>query len=135
MVATQSAPFRAGYWRSLSEPVIPKEFLNWTKGQCWIMDISLHVLLRVTTKSFAMRFATKVMVALVVVPAVLTHTPANALPYDPYPWCADYSGDNGGGGTNCGFLTIGQCRATVSGIGGFCVPNQFYNPGRSRSSR
>jgi len=31
-------------------------------------------------------------------------------------------------GANCGFLTIEQCRATVSGIGGFCVPNQFYNP-------
>lgn len=50
-----------------------------------------------------------------------------AMPYDPYPWCAVYSGD-GGGGTNCGFLTIEQCRATVSGIGGFCAPNQFYNP-------
>ena len=33
--------------------------------------------------------------------------------------------------TNCGFLTLQQCRATVSGIGGFCVPNQFYNPQRS----
>lgn len=51
------------------------------------------------------------------------------LPYDPYPWCAFYSGD-GGGGTNCGFLTLEQCRATVSGIGGSCGPNQFYNPQR-----
>lgn len=49
------------------------------------------------------------------------------MPYDPYPWCAVYSGD-GSGGTNCGFLTIQQCRDTVSGIGGFCAPNQFYNP-------
>jgi hypothetical protein len=23
-------------------------------------------------------------------------------------------------------VTIEQCRATVSGIGSFCVPNQFY---------
>ena len=38
-------------------------------------------------------------------------TPAGALPYDPYPWCAQYSG-NGGGDTNCGF-TFEQCRATV----------------------
>jgi Protein of unknown function (DUF3551) len=60
--------------------------------------------------------------------AMATQTPARALPYDPYPWCADYSSANGGGGTNCGFLTIEQCRATVSGIGGFCVPNKFYNP-------
>ena len=51
--------------------------------------------------------------------------PPSAL--DPYPWCAIYSGD-GSGGTNCGFLTIQQCRDTVSGIGGFCAPNQFYNP-------
>jgi Protein of unknown function (DUF3551) len=32
--------------------------------------------------------------------------------------------------TNCGFLTIEQCRATASGMGGFCVINQFYNPRR-----
>ena len=51
------------------------------------------------------------MVALVVVPAVL-----------------QAPGDSGLGASNCGFLTIEQCRATVSGIGGFCVPNQFYNP-------
>ena len=59
-------------------------------------------------------------------------TPAPAvraydMPYDPYPWCAVYSGD-AGGASNCGFLTIDQCRATVSGIGGSCEPNQFYNP-------
>jgi hypothetical protein len=52
---------------------------------------------------------------------------AYEMPYDPYPWCAVYSGD-AGGASNCGFLTIEQCRATVSGIGGFCEPNQFYNP-------
>ena len=33
--------------------------------------------------------------------------------------------------TNCGFLTIEQCKATASGMGGFCVINQFYNPQRS----
>jgi Protein of unknown function (DUF3551) len=42
---------------------------------------------------------------------------------DPYKWCAVYGDD---GGSNCGFLTIEQCWATVSGIGGFCEPNQFY---------
>jgi hypothetical protein len=59
----------------------------------------------------------------------LAHSPASAyeMPYDPYPWCAVYSGD-AGGASNCGFLTIDQCRATVSGIGGSCEPNQFYNP-------
>jgi hypothetical protein len=52
-----------------------------------------------------------------------------AFPHDPYRWCAVYSGD-AGGASNCGFLTIEQCRANVSGIGGFCAPNQFYNPGK-----
>src|SRR5262245_6310724 len=81
-----------------------------------------------------MRFVTKVMAAIVVVPAVLTQTPANALPCDNTRWCAQYSGA-AGGATNCGFFTIEQCRATVSGIGGFCVPNQFYNPCGSASRR
>ena len=43
-----------------------------------------------------------------------------------YPWCAQYSGDDTGGGRNCGFSTHDQCRATVSGFGGFCEPNLFY---------
>jgi hypothetical protein len=60
------------------------------------------------------------------------------LPCDNTRWCAQYGGRGGGGGTNCGFFTLEQCRATVSGIGGFCVINQFYNPCRPagrRSSR
>ena len=84
-----------------------------------------------------MRFATSVMAALLVTPVVLMQTPANALPCDSTRWCAQYGG-MAGGATNCGFFTIEQCRATVSGIGGFCVPNQFYNPCGSsgrRSSR
>jgi len=69
--------------------------------------------------------------ALAVAVPVLMASPAGAYekPYDPYPWCAVYGGDMGGA-SNCGFLTIEQCRATVSGIGGSCEPNQFYNPGR-----
>jgi uncharacterized protein DUF3551 len=49
-----------------------------------------------------------------------------AAPYDPYPWCAVYGGSWSGS-----FKTLPQCMATVSGIGGSCEPNQFYNPGRS----
>lgn len=45
---------------------------------------------------------------------------------DPYRWCAVYGGYDGGGGTNCGFVTLQQCRDTISGIGGWCEPNQFY---------
>ena len=55
---------------------------------------------------------------------------AQAAPYDPYPWCAVYGG-SWSGASNCGFKTLQQCMATVSGIGGSCEPNQFYNPGRS----
>lgn len=44
---------------------------------------------------------------------------------DPYRWCAVYGGEEMGG-TNCGFITLEQCRATISGIGGSCEPNQFY---------
>jgi hypothetical protein len=45
-----------------------------------------------------------------------------------YPWCAQYGGK---GGRNCGFSSYGQCMTTVSGIGGFCERNQFYQ-GRAR---
>jgi hypothetical protein len=58
-------------------------------------------------------------------PAMLAPTAARAEIY--YPWCAVYGGDSGGA-SNCGFSTIAQCMATVSGIGGSCEPNPFYNP-------
>jgi len=72
------------------------------------------------------RLAT-VILAAIAIPALAPSSLAYEMPYDPYPWCAVYSGD-AGGSTNCGFLTIAQCRATVSGMGGFCAHNQFYNP-------
>jgi len=46
---------------------------------------------------------------------------------DPYRWCAQYYAGESGGGTNCGFVTYEQCRATIMGMGGFCEPNQFYD--------
>jgi hypothetical protein len=44
---------------------------------------------------------------------------------DPYRWCANYSGRSSA--QNCGFLTIEQCRAAISGNGGWCVPNPFFD--------
>ena len=44
-----------------------------------------------------------------------------------YPWCAQYSGAMSGT-TNCGFVSFAQCMATVTGIGGFCVLNNTYQP-------
>jgi hypothetical protein len=46
-------------------------------------------------------------------------------------WCARDSR----GGTNCGFHTYEQCRANISGIGGYCDRNLSYqgsNNGRPR---
>jgi Protein of unknown function (DUF3551) len=67
--------------------------------------------------------------------AKLAPARAYELPYDPYPWCAVYGGGPEFGGINCGFLTLEQCRATVSGVGGSCQPNQFYNPRPSPSQK
>jgi hypothetical protein len=52
-----------------------------------------------------------------------------------YPWCAQYSGGEEGGGRNCGFSTLEQCRATISGMGGFCEPNLFYPGSASDTSQ
>ena len=51
---------------------------------------------------------------------------------DPYKWCAAYRN----GSNNCGFTTIEQCRASVSGVGGSCEPNQFYTgPDKTSAQR
>jgi hypothetical protein len=51
-----------------------------------------------------------------------------------YPWCAQYTGEDGGG-RNCGFSTLEQCRATISGMGGSCEPNLFYPGSASDTSQ
>ena len=43
---------------------------------------------------------------------------------DPYRWCAMYSMR---GASNCYFVSLEQCRAALSGMGGFCQPNNFYD--------
>jgi len=51
-----------------------------------------------------------------------------------YPWCADMGKDIGA--TSCSFTTLEQCRATVSGVGGFCMQNPSYRaPFPSRPAR
>jgi len=43
-----------------------------------------------------------------------------------YPWCAMLSmGDQA---VNCGFVSTEQCMATVRGVGGFCAPNNTFEP-------
>ena len=52
---------------------------------------------------------------------------ASSASADPYKWCALYSMGRGGGAQNCYFVTLEQCRAAVSGVGGFCKENLFYD--------
>jgi hypothetical protein len=68
-----------------------------------------------------------------VVAAALMLFTVGAASADPYKWCAVDS--SGGGGTNCGFVTIEQCRATISGRGGFCEPKQVVPPNLSPAAR
>jgi len=42
-----------------------------------------------------------------------------------YPYCAK---TRGGGADGCTYATIEQCRAFVSGTGGFCYDNPRYTP-------
>jgi hypothetical protein len=51
-------------------------------------------------------------------------TPAHA---DPYRWCATYGGFGGGGVESCYYVTLEQCRASVSGLGGFCRESPWYD--------
>jgi Protein of unknown function (DUF3551) len=59
-----------------------------------------------------MRTIALVAVTLVVLPLSVVGARAQGA------WCANYGSP--AGGTNCGFHSFEQCRATVSGIGGFC---------------
>ncbi len=68
------------------------------------------------------RLSSTLFAAIVLASLTALARPAAAIEY---PWCAQYSGEDGGG-RNCGFSTLDQCMATVSGIGGDCVRNLFY---------
>ena len=54
---------------------------------------------------------------------------------EPYPWCAQYGGDEGDGGRNCGFVSREQCMETVRGMGGFCERNLFYTGPTERPAK
>ncbi len=69
--------------------------------------------------------------ATLLIAAALLPAPKPAAAEIIYPWCAIYS-ERTVGATNCGFSTLAQCRETISGIGGGCVPNPAYDPPVSR---
>ena len=68
-----------------------------------------------------MRIAVAALFPLLAVSAV---GPAKA---DPYRWCAQYGGFGGGGVESCYYMTLEQCRASVSGIGGWCRESGWYD--------
>jgi hypothetical protein len=68
-----------------------------------------------------MRIPFAVLLTVFIAASAATIGPAHA---DPYRWCAQYGGR---GATNCWFATLEQCRAAISGNGGFCNPNTFYD--------
>ena len=65
------------------------------------------------------------LLALTVAVASLTIGTASAERY--YPWCSRY-----GWSTICGFDTFQQCQASVSGAGGYCLPNAVPPAGVER---
>jgi len=58
--------------------------------------------------------------------APIDATPAAAQTATCRPWCVHYSG-RGGGGTNCGFVSLEQCRQTAQGSD-VCLPNGACPP-------
>jgi hypothetical protein len=45
---------------------------------------------------------------------------------DPYQWCAVLGGRDDLS-TGCYYMTLQQCQASISGNGGFCTHNNFYD--------
>ena len=67
--------------------------------------------------------------------AMLATLASNSAQAREYPWCAYYGGSDNDA-TNCGFSTREQCRAAISGVGGFCQTNPRYiPPAAGRASR
>ncbi len=73
-----------------------------------------------------MRFVSASLVTLLLGCGLIAAISTDRAEADPYRWCAVYGGGRGGG-TNCYMLTLEQCRVQISGMGGWCEPNQFYD--------
>ena len=77
------------------------------------------------------KLRTLIFIGAALVGAAFISVPAQA---QNYPWCAQYA-RSAGGSLVCGFSTYRQCMEDVSGIGGFCMRNNTYRPGRYRHYR
>ena len=78
------------------------------------------------------RFNTALFAAIAIAALTGLAPPAAAIEY---PWCAQYGGEDGDGGRNCGFVSYEQCMQTVRGMGGFCAPNLFYPSAAERPTK
>jgi hypothetical protein len=56
---------------------------------------------------------------------------ASAQAYTNYPVCAVYGGARSSV-TSCAFMNFAQCQMSVSGRGGYCEANVWYQPPRAR---
>ncbi|MBI3435631.1 MAG: DUF3551 domain-containing protein [Proteobacteria bacterium] len=65
-------------------------------------------------------------IILALVAAIMISSAVDTASAQTYPWCANYGGGRGGG-TNCYFATYEQCQWALSGNGGFCTRNLFYD--------
>jgi hypothetical protein len=64
--------------------------------------------------------------AILIIAAVLTATPALAQTYDPkYPVCLQTYGIDGGN-IECGYTSLAQCKATASGRAAQCIINPYF---------
>jgi hypothetical protein len=68
---------------------------------------------------------------LAVLAAALSALPDRAQAERYYPWCAWYDEWS----YNCGFTTLQQCMATISGVGGLCKPNSYGPPAAKQRGR
>jgi hypothetical protein len=75
------------------------------------------------------RFNSALFAAIAIAAMAALARPAAAIEY---PWCAQYSGDDGGG-RNCGFVSYEQCMETVRGMGG--ERNLFYTGPTERPAK
>ena len=74
-----------------------------------------------------MRYRRALIIAALAALAILTTLPPSGVRAETlYPWCAHYGGGWSSGGINCGFVTYDQCKAAISGAGGWCEANSFY---------
>jgi hypothetical protein len=64
--------------------------------------------------------------AMLIIAAALTTTPALAQTYDPkYPVCLQIYGI-GGGGIDCSYRSLAVCSAAASGRAAECIANPFF---------